>query len=269
MAVMDEFKEARTAIKKSSLKEKWQYFWDYYRWTTFWVIVGVATIVSLSVDILSKDDYALYATFVNSLDVTNDDALSYRDGFLQAADLDIDEYDVIIDTSLYLERNPSYTSEVELDNISNAIDTLMALASAGELDVLTADMDVYELYAYSDWFFDLRNILTEEQLARYSQYFYYIDKYVLNLFQEATAENDQQISMPDPAKPEEMVEPIPVGIFLSGDNLPESFFDYFKFKSIPVVFGIPVSSNRVEAATAFLDYMTGNEVPQLAIYFAE
>ena len=44
MPVMDEFREEREAIKNSSMKKKWGYFLDYYKW---YVIGGAAIILFL------------------------------------------------------------------------------------------------------------------------------------------------------------------------------------------------------------------------------
>ena len=59
MPVMDEFREEREAIKNAGFKEKWEYFWEYYKW---YVIGGAAIIILLTIfirDMVNKKDWIL------------------------------------------------------------------------------------------------------------------------------------------------------------------------------------------------------------------
>ena len=66
MPVMDEFKEEREALKHGTLKQKWQYFLDYYKW---FVIVGVLILIfagSFLYQLITRKERAIFAALVNA-----------------------------------------------------------------------------------------------------------------------------------------------------------------------------------------------------------
>ena len=66
MAVMDEFREEREAMKNGTRKQKLEYFWCYYKWHVICTVAAIAIISSFIYEGVTRKDIALYATFLNS-----------------------------------------------------------------------------------------------------------------------------------------------------------------------------------------------------------
>ena len=249
MAVMDEFREEREAMKHGTPKQKLEYFWLYYKWH---VIIAVAAIVAISsfiYEAVTRKETALFALFLNSFVLAEDSGESYKQSFLDTAEIDTDEYEIMLDTSLYFQ--PDSMGE----DTYTAVQKVSVYVAAGEIDLLGADQAAFEHYAYLDFLSDLRDMLTPEQIEKYSSSFYYIDREVLEAKQEAEDNLEEFTSeYPDPSKPEEMADPIPVGIFL--ENASEEFNDNFMFSgNSSSAIGFVVNANRVENAQSFIDYI--------------
>ena len=101
MAVMDEFREERDAfLKNGTKKDRIKYFWEYYRWH---VIVTVCVLVAVGSFIYSnvtRKDTALYAVFLNTY--SPDEENTYSAGFAETAGIDLNEYEIIMYTSMIL-----------------------------------------------------------------------------------------------------------------------------------------------------------------------
>lgn len=245
MPVMDEFKEEREALKHGTLKEKVTYFFDYYKWHTAVVVVGIAFAASLISNILFSKDTAFYAAMINAMPLNF--AETHSQDFAEYAGIDMADYDLVFDTSLFLSKDG-----LDQDSMATS-QKLMVYVASQEIDVFLGGEDVIKSYAYNETFFDLREFLSEEQIAEYSPYFYYIDKAVI---EERNADRDTLsaalIKYPDPRQPETMSDPIPVGIFL--DNalaLQESYY----FTDENTVIGVVTNTKRPATASKYIDYI--------------
>lgn len=243
---MDEFREEREALKHGTPKQKLEYFWDYYKWHTIGGIIAVILIVSIVYNAVTAKDCALYAVFLNSY--TEQRVLdSFVSGFTDTTDIDTDKYEVIVDTNLSL-------SEDARDEASYAaVQKIMALIAASNLDILAGDTASFNRYAYNDMLTDLRDILSPQQQQLYEPYYYYVDRAVILAQQEAYNNlNVFEEEYPDPTKPEEMKDPIPVGLFTESS---EALAGHFIFTKKPVAIGILVNTEHQDLALQFLDYI--------------
>ena len=66
MAVMDEFKEEREALKNGTPKQKLAYFWYYYKWHVIIALVVIIMIVSFVKQLTDRKDPAFYAVMLNA-----------------------------------------------------------------------------------------------------------------------------------------------------------------------------------------------------------
>ena len=253
MAVMDEFKEERAALKNASFKEKLSYFVDYYKWHVIISICVVAFIASFVHQIVTAKDTALYAVMLNASPLTTDNV--YAEEFAEYAGIDTQEYDLLFDTSIRI-------TEGAMDEISyTSIEKLGVYTAAQELDVMISDGESIQKYANSVSFYDLRDILSAEQIAKYEPYFYYVDMKLVNEIEAAnSALNDTYVPVyPDPTKPEEMTEPVPVGLFLDNNEKLQEYF-YFRGESEAaehVVLGVYCNTTRLDATLKYIDYVMG------------
>lgn len=249
MAVMDEFREEREAMKNGTPKEKLSYFWCYYKWHVIIVVAVIAFIASFAYEALTRKDTAMYAIFLNGFTLSEEGDEEYINSYMDAAGIDPNEYETMIDTSMYLSLDSTD------ENTYNFIQKISVYVAAGEIDIIATGQDLFEYYAYLDYVLDLRDVLTEEQLEAYEPYLYYVDRKVIEAKNEA-ADNLEAYTLtyPDPTKPEEMEEPIPVGIIMN-DIATEKFSANYVFASSPSVIGFMVNGSHTENAVAFLDYV--------------
>lgn len=246
MAVMDEFREEREAMKNGTPKEKLNYFWCYYKWHVIITVAVIAFVASFAYEALTRKETAMYALFLNSFSVSEDD--TFVNNYMAAAGIDTNEYETLIDSSLYISLDSTD------ENTYNAIQKVAVYVAAGEIDIIASGQEIFEYYAYLDYVMDLRDVLTEEQLKTYEPYLYYVDRKVIEAKAEAS-DNLQEYTepYPDGTKPEEMEDPIPVGITL--DIATEEFSSNYLFTSSPAVIGFMVNGSHTENAIAFLDYV--------------
>lgn len=254
MAVMDEFKEERAALKNGTPKEKLSYFWDYYKWYVIGTICAIALIGSFIHQIVTRKDTAFYAVMLNASTMHPFEADDpYALEYAEYADIDLNEYDLFFDTSLHI------TEDGMDENSYTSIQKLAVYTAAGDLDVMVTDTDSFKKYANSYTFHDLREFLSQEQIEKYEPYFYYVDQKIVDEIELANSKlDDTYIPVyADPTKPEEMENPIPVGIYLDNNTkLRENY--YFRGEegaAEHVVMGIYCNTARTENVMKFLDYV--------------
>lgn len=246
MAVMDEFKEEREALKHGTWKQRVSYYWMYYKWYAIAIIAVAIFVISFVHNILTRKEDAFSAAFINAWAQEGSD--TYLADFAKAAGIDTDKYAVNMDSYLYLTQGSlDQTSMVTTQKV-------MVYIASSSLDILAADETTFASYSYADTLFDLRSILSEEQIERYKPYFYYIDHAVLEkkLELEANEGSTEGLTFPDPTKPEEMEDPVPVAVFIN--NSP-SLDAAYTFSEDKVPMGIVVNTKRKQTAIAFLDYV--------------
>lgn len=250
MAVMDEFREEREALKNGTFKEKLIYFWDYYKW---YVIGGIGILLfagSMIYEIATRKEVAFNAILLNASPMTED--TTYQQDFAAYAGIDLNKLDIFFDTSIRI-------TEGSMDETSyTSTEKLMVYTAAGELDIMASDTDSFRKYANSYTFYDLRNILSPEQLEQYEPYFYYVDLTVVDKIEEANNNLDEsfQPKYPDPRKPEEMETPVPVGIYLNDcDKLKETFY----FRGDEIVLGVYANTNHLDTTLQYIDFVMADE----------
>lgn len=245
MAVMDEFKEEREQMKQAPFKKKWEYFWDYHKTH---VIVGIAVVFFLGTfihDALTQKETVFMAAFVDCVsDETKTD--TYAQEIMELMEIDSSSETIVLDTRF----------DVSGVNTTDASSTevLMVRIAAGELDTLLSGETVFGRYALSEIYYDLREVLTPEQLAYYEDSFFYVDNAALEYDLTDASELDYVDSI-DHTTPDGMTDPVPVGIYLTPT---EEFQDIYYFTSKePVVFGIISNAPHPERAGQFLDHISG------------
>lgn len=248
MSVMDEFREERESIKNGTLKQKWQYFKDYYLLTVVIVLVAAIIIGAFIYNYVSAKENAFYAIMLNAS--SYDENEWFANEYMLAAAIDTSKYQVIFDDASYYKLNSN-------DEVSyTTMQKLQTYAGAGQLDAMLGTGEEFKYFANGVVFMDLRNLLSEEQLAKYEPYFYYVDDTLLDKADE-NAKNQLAIddtNIPDPRKPEDMEQPTPVAIYVeNSDKLNQSF--YFPNAEDGIAIGIYSNTSHPENAVNFIDYL--------------
>ncbi len=248
MAKMDEFKEERAAIKDKPFKERLAYFIEYYGARTILIAVCVIALFSIIIKNITAKDIVLYAAMYNTMDLRKDGA--YAESFKEYAGLDTKRQDVILDETMYIDL-------VHWDEYTNSsIEKTMLFVTSQELDVVMAQEFVTEYFAYFDFFMDVRDYLTPEQLEQYKDSFYYIDRKVMEEQQEPEDSLYLQYEpdYPDPRKPELMTDPVPVGIYMGDTNQLAIRSSYYIDGENPV-FCVLVNSKNATWANRFFEFV--------------
>lgn len=257
MPLMDEFKKERESMKDKPFKEKIGYFWYYYKWHTVGAVFFLIILITLVHDIVTSKEIVFNATFMNaySLDMSgNTEGNAFLKEFAQLAGIDTEKYEVYLDTNMRFDLT-SY------DQASLAASQkFLAMSAAGEIDVVVSERDIFSNYADSGMFQDLRDCLTEAQLEKYADYFFYYDRTVLEREIDFEEVNNSDLTIPEDTverrDPASMSDPVPVGIFLD-DSLNDRLIDagYF-IEDQELVFGIMGKEENRQNCLLFLDWLT-------------
>lgn len=251
MALMDEFKKEREAVKNGTLKQKTTYFWEYYKW---YVIIPLVIIIAVTSTIYSKvtaPDVLLNGILLNcyNLESEQESVSELRENFYEEEKIDTTEYEITLNTTLSFS-----TDENAASANYNTLQALMAWTAAGTLDFLTGDLDSMTDLSYRSYFVDLREFLTEEQITKYEPYFLYIDQAVITKRNAAFDNNEDASSIltPDATKPETMEEPIPVMIDMSQS---EKLTEVYGTSADALALGVIANAPNKDMTLAFIDYL--------------
>jgi len=253
MPVMDEYKKERESIKGKTFKEKLDYFWYYYKIHTFVAIFVLIVLIVFIRDMTTSKEYGYTCTFVNSNTISND--TEFMDEFAKTTDIDLSKYYVHLDDSTQF-------STESYDQTSMAVmQKFVSMVYVGEIDNVVINRDLFANYAQNEMFLDLRTVLTEEQIGKYENHFFYVDLDNLGTEDpdyEEMFENNQGVLATDQVdrrNPEGMSNPVPVGIFLE-DELNDKIVNAgFYPEDEEIVFGF-LTETHLKYSQQFLDWLT-------------
>ena len=159
MAITDEIKEQQKKIADMTWKEKWGYFWDYYRVPTIVGIIILVLVIFFIKDLLTNNqDSVFQAAIVNSeIQYMEENA---ETAFGEYLEIDPKKEKVIFDNSYQL----------QLDSMDQATvassQKMVANAQLAALDVIIAPNDVIDYYAENQFLGDLSAILPKETFVK-------------------------------------------------------------------------------------------------------
>ena len=239
-----------------SAKGKLAYFWDYYKVHTIVILLVLIFGGALIHDIVSAKDYCFSSIMMNASLLSGE---SMESAFAEYADLDTETYQCFIDTTTALSLH-SY------DQYGLAtVQKIMAEMQTGDLDVLVYDSELFNNYAPTQMFLDLREVLSKDELARYREHLYYIDYAEILRAENAPDEEldaseglapyDEELVRQETElhrHPENMEDPMPVGIFLTESPFAEKSGSY---NGLEPVFGITATSHRFDTSKKYLEFL--------------
>jgi len=259
--VRDEIRQQQLKTRDMTLKGKLKYFWDYYKIHTLVCILVLIFIVTFVHDIATAKDSVFCAYMFHSSQISSE---SLSSSFAEYADLDTENYECLIDTTM----NISLRTYTQYDMASSQ--KLAALVQAGDLDTIMIDSDVFYNHALSEMFVDLRTIFSEEELSKYNDFLYYVDRTEVlradedSYYVDDTDEmNNMNVSEEEALEeifaeaeshrhPENMKEPVPVGIYMTDSPFARKTGAYQQ--SVPV-FGIISTSHRTDTGMKYLEFL--------------
>lgn len=250
MPLMDEFREEREAIKHGTPKQKYQYFKDYYRTPTIIAVLSAIFIGILVYQFVTKKDLMFYAVMLNC--APYDENEWFLEEYASRAEIDLDSYDVTLDTGAFFKLNASAADEDSYITRQK----LETYAGAGKLDVMVGAGDEFAYFANSILFKDLREVLTAEQLERYEPYLYYVDRALMDA--AAGVNETDAVEIPDPKAPEAMKRPVPVAIYVENSEALQRAY-YFRNAEAGIAVGVYANTSHPDNALAFIDFLLSEE----------
>ena len=266
MSVAKEIREEqKKALSTMSTKEKFAYFWEYYKIHTLAAIIIIAVVVSLIKQYVTSKDIGFYAVLIDAVTTDSNYGLNDRwsEEFLEYAQIDSGEYDVYIDTSV------SMSESIDAQYVIANQQKLFAMLMSGNVSAFVAHTETFETYAQFDYFYDMESLLSEEELSKYSPYLYYTDAATFDDTSDIPSDTESEqadsgtliINHRDPSA---MEQPVAVGIILTEDNkiadagyyayLREGGYEYQGYPS-DTVLGIPLTCKEPDLVIRFLEYI--------------
>lgn len=272
-SIVEEIREQqKKAFATMTFKEKLAYFWDYYKIHTIVIILVIAFVIGFINSYRSNKPFAFYAVLLNaaSTEKNYDTYVTWADEFQTYAEIDPEAYQVYIDTSVSLSDDGG--SQYDVANRQK----MTAMMHSGDIHAILADTETFEGYARLDYFYDLTEIFTAEELAPYADILYYTDAAA---FDEDTGETLEEMEAAqaevyakviDHSDPSSMEKPAAVGVRIpkTGNKLAEAgYYAYldengYTFQGYPseAVIGIPLSVENPRLALQFLSYLEVGEI---------
>lgn len=267
MSIHDEIKAQQQKTKDMTFKGKLSYFWDYYKIHTLAAILVTAFIVSFIHSYVTHKDYAFYAILINPMVYgdNTDTPVMWAEEFQEYAGIDPEEYQVYFDTSVMLSDDAG--SQYDIANREK----MMAMMQVGDISTIIADTETFESYAQFEYFYDLKSLFSEEELAPYKDLLYYTDAASFDDVETDLLQNDQGQQAVyekdiDHTNPASMADPVAVGICIPMENnklADAGYYDYLKennttFQGHPsqIVLGIPVNYQEPQYVLKLLEYLT-------------
>ena len=180
MALMDEFKEERESIKDKPLKEKFAYYWYYYKWRVIIPIIIAVIGFNFISTIINKPKIILDGMFINIADFNTLEQLDlYTASFVESQELDPEKYIIAYNPNhTYISEEKRATmSETDYDPSANkyAIQNVVAQLGSKSLNFVIGPADSLLELDSNQLFADLSEILTEEQQIAYESCYIYLE----------------------------------------------------------------------------------------------
>lgn len=221
-------------LRNARFRAKLDYLWDYYKIHTFVAIGLLICLVIMIYGNITRKDTIFYAAMVHCSDVSEEAVYDFREKYIAYAGIDVNRHEIQV--------------------VSNP-DQLMLNMVAAQVDVVVSDSETFSYDVNQNVFYDLREIMSEEQLVKYEPYFYYVDQTILDAEKNLSDSDDIEnayLKMPDPSKPEEMEQPVPVGLFVTDCT---AINEAYNFGNDYIIIGVVGNAPHVESALKYIDYL--------------
>ncbi len=246
-------------MKDRSFKEKFEYFWEYYKFHALGIIVGVAVIIAIIRSIVSYREYAISIIMVNPDNIVTEElAPEWESDLAEILQINTGKEQIYIDTSISVGNNTPQQLEY------SALQKLVAFFTSRTADVFISNTPLFEEYSQNGNLSDLRNYYTDEELEALSDIIYYTDAATFVDYQDVTnldAQEDQEKYTVDHRDPDSMQDPIPTGFYITdssrlGQAGVYAYITGLNYQGHPQegVIGIPVVVTDVEKAKLAVNY---------------
>lgn len=233
------------------LKQRLAYFWDYYKWYAIAAAVLLAVVAVYVGGLLSEAEDSVYGLMLNTCNMLNQQrneqlAQDMASEFRQELGRSEKELELTLDVSHSYDPDNGYYGNYD------TLQLILNYSMGGMLDFVVADEASMLDLAYAGYFRNLKDLFSEQELEQYSGQLLYVDMAVILKENESMEAGGPDY--PDPRKPEDMEEPVPVFVDVSASDKIGQLYSEGK----NVFFAIVGNDSRGHAY-AFLNYLLGQK----------
>lgn len=242
MTISEYINREKDKMKDKSWKERLAYFWDYYKW---YILIGLFALVLIGQTVVTKcnqKDAVMKGILIDAVEPLEAPAIVQT--FYANNGVDPSKEEIVLDTGF------SLNSDLP-DVVSTSYKMIHARVGAQDTDFVMGYEYAIQRLAYdsSRMFADLREVISAETLARLEGHIYYIDSSVLETIKKSPTE---AIPIPDPQKPENMVDPVPVAVDVSACR---EFISAYYDSDQTIYISVVTNSPHREFATRFVELL--------------
>ncbi len=150
----------KAKLKGLPFKKKLQYIKDYYLKASIVIGITAFVVVYLIYTLVRPKDEVLLRLIAINDSYTEEQTETLINDFGKTINYNPDKEDILIEDNLFLDPENMNT---------NVQDAITIYTTAGTLDVIIADEDVFTLYAKNGYFCDLSELFSEEELTALSK----------------------------------------------------------------------------------------------------
>lgn len=201
MKIIESISREMKKIKSIPQGKKLGYIYDYYKWHIFITVFLVVSVIATAISIANEKEIVLSGYLFDSYyDIEQDEPFV---DFPSYAGLDTDKETVEFLANIQLYGMYAETSQ-----------QFYATVAAGHTDFAVFNPQSFLRFSYEtfSYLYDLREILTPQQLEQLSDRLFYVDASMIDQLDRF----EGTIRVPDHDKPETMKDPVPVGINIRG-----------------------------------------------------
>lgn len=250
MKIIDDFKEDMKKMQGFTTQEKLEFIRQYYIWHIVVIVAVLVIAVSSIVSAVTKKDAVLNGIMLNVSNEGRLAAVTICEDFLRERGMDAKKVKVDLNSNMiYIPE-----SKENIDSNYATLDVLAARITGKLLDFVAGNYNAMLVLAYSDYFIDLSQVMTEEQLNAYAGNLLYIDRAVLEAFKNAVDTEDYgaDIKIPDPKKPELMETPVPVFLDVAGCEQIQAVYPNTTEK---ILFAVTANYPNSQNLISFIDFL--------------
>ena len=240
MKISEYISSEKEKMKKRTPKERMSYFWDYYKWYVIIGLIAFLLVVHTAVTFINAKEPVLYGILIDGIQPVEQPEILQT--FYDANGIDTDKQEIVLQTGLSLNSSLPSVTQTFYQRIHAGI-------GSKETDFLMGYGYAISQCAYdsSHMLADLRDVFSPETLARLEGCLYYIDGSVWNAIKQSPT---KEFEIPDPHKPQNMADPIPVAIDISICN---EFVSAFYSLAEPVYVAVTINAPHPELTVRFIE----------------
>lgn len=248
MKFIDRIKEDWEKVKDMPAKEKWEFFWDYYKIPVICILLAVVVLVQTIFSVASQKEIVFSGFCINCKIGINE--APFWDGFYESAGIDGEEQTAACYSDVQI-----MPGQTQINNTT--VQRIIAGCAVQDVDFVAGDPYAFQVCAYTSQrlFTDLREVLDDETLEKHADRLYYMDESIIDLLNSPVGEQVEPNALEypkDPKNPETMKKPIPVGIDVSDrEDLQKAYY----LDDTTIYVGAVRSTARPELTKQFMEYL--------------